>query len=140
MKKKILLPLLFLCFLVLFGFIVHLAGQPEPSASAEDARKAQCVLDYGEPECFNEKLNIPFYNAGTKTISYAEITVPTTQGADIAMVREKLEPKETGAVETTACSMVDKSRNLKVKWCCEKCYEAEMTEPSSAVRLESQAG
>ena len=134
--SKHLMPVIFILFIAAYGVFLYITNLPVgPALGLKEAEAEGCLLDYGKSECIGGKLGIPFYNAGSKTVTYTEITVPTTRGADIAKLNEHLGPKATGAAELTGCGEVDASRNLKLRWCCDKCYEAEMTEPVESVEL-----
>jgi len=133
--KSLSLPLAFITFLVVFGAILLLIAQENNSKNEtlETAVSDECILNYGKSECIDNKLSIPFYNAGKKTIISAQITIPVLNGIDTANISESLEPKKTGAVQLTECKKVDNSKPLNLKWCCEKCYETEMNIPSENI-------
>ncbi|MFH1234321.1 MAG: hypothetical protein V1493_01790 [Candidatus Diapherotrites archaeon] len=138
-KSKYLMPALFLAFVATYGIFLYITGAfGGPALPLEEAIKDGCVLEYGKNECVEGKLSIPFYNDGTKTIISAEITIPTRNGQDIAGISEQLLPQQTAGAKTTDCASVDGSRPLKLKWCCERCYETEMTNPSDSVTLKKQ--
>jgi hypothetical protein len=139
-KSKYLVPALFLAFVAIYGIFLYITGAlGQPSSLLEDAAKDGCVLEYGKSECIEGKLTVPFFNAGTKSILSAEITIPTRNGIDIAGISEQLLPQQAAQAKTTACDLVDSSRPLKLKWCCEKCYGTEMSNPSESVSFEKTA-
>lgn len=135
-NQKTLLPVLFIVFLALFGLVVFLFSPEKDNAMPlSQAERKGCLLSYGESQCIDGILSIPFYNDGNKTITSAQIIIPTKRGVDVANISEPLAPRKTGAVQLSKCSKVDKTKTLKLKWCCEKCYETEMTKPSQAITI-----
>ncbi|MEM0360150.1 MAG: hypothetical protein QXK06_02315 [Candidatus Diapherotrites archaeon] len=140
MEKKIeskwLLPAGFILFMAAYGiffYITNLANAPAENLS--EAMRNGCLLEYGESECINERLAVPFFNGGEKTIQSVQITIPTIQGTDIATINEPLEPQKAASVQLTECKKIDSSKNLKAKWCCDKCFESEMNNPSKEIKL-----
>lgn len=134
--QKILLPLSFFLFLAFFGLIVLMLNPTNDKVMPlSEAKKEGCLLDYGESQCIDGFLSTPFYNAGKKTINSTQIRIPTKNGVDIANITEPLAPNKSGVVQLSKCDIVDKTKPLKLKWCCEKCYEAEMTNPSKAITI-----
>jgi len=137
-KRMVFLPLAFILFLALFWVVMLLltsASAGEESEGSEAAVEAQCLLDYGESECIDGFLSVPFYNSGKKTISSAQITIPILNGTDVAQINEPLAPNKTGAVQLTLCEKVDSTKPLKLNWCCEKCYKTEMVNQSKTVTI-----
>ena len=133
-NQKILLPALFIAFLAVFGLLLLLLNpENDKIMPLGEAEKEGCLLSYGKSECINDILSIPFYNDGNKPIKRTQITIPTTSGMDIANISESLPPRKTGAVQLSKCNKVDKTKPLKLKWCCEKCYETKMTNPSKTI-------
>ncbi|MCX6802522.1 MAG: hypothetical protein NT067_05440 [Candidatus Diapherotrites archaeon] len=136
-ESKWLMPALFLLFVATYGIFFYITNPVNlPAADLNGAINDGCVLEYGKSECIEGKLNVPFYNSGAKIIVSAEITIPKKNGIDIASITSQLQPQNTGSVKLTDCGAIDSSRPLKLKWCCEKCYETEMNNPSDSVELE----
>ncbi|GEM_PF-1580791 len=141
-KRGALLPVAFvLAFLAvgIIGFFLGFwnYGEEESIPGAEEAEADGCVINYGRAECINGRAVIPFYNAGEKTIKSVHVYLPVSNGTDIFNVIQPLQVMEAKSLTASACSSVSDFNKIRVKWCCEKCYEAEMDSPSEQVNVKT---
>lgn len=137
-KKKIKTTLLILFAAIVVGGVLWLFNQtPAKGLSLEEAIENHCVLDYGVIECIDERLVIPFFNSGEKTITYVRIVLPVVNGEDIFHIREPLPPKQGESATLSECNRV-KDEALTLFWCCEKCYESPMNNPNQDIRIRKE--
>jgi len=135
MDKKYGLPIAFLIFVFIMGIFYYVQQQLSVAQTMAAAQKQGCMLEYGPWKCINGKIAIPFYNSGTKDVTFASITVPVKNGQNIYNVGEPLKSKGTGALITANCDEMA-SENFTLKWCCnETCFTVPMNNPNPDIFL-----
>ncbi len=139
---KAFLPAAFILAFLAVGIIgfsfgmQHSFGEGSILALSE-AKVDKCVIDYGEIECVGGRAVIPFYNAGEKEIRSVHVFVPVKNGTDIFNVIQPLSAKEAKSLTISDCSAIINSNVIRVKWCCEQCYETEMNSPNKKVTVKT---
>ncbi len=136
---KIPVPVLFVfavCFIGIAGFLLGF-NEPmqENNAGLKEAVADKCVLEYGAPECADGKIAVPFYNAGEKEIGSVRVSLPASSGIDLFNVEQPLSAKESKSLMFSECSRLGSPEEIKVKWCCTKCYETKLDSPNKQIIL-----
>jgi len=140
---KIPVPVLFVfsvCFIGIAGFLLgfHEPAQ-ENNAGFKEAVVDKCVLEYGIPECADGQIAVPFYNAGEKEISSVRVSLPVSSEIDLFNVEQPLSSKESKSLVFSECSRLGSPEEIKVKWCCTKCYETKLDNPNKQIILISKS-
>lgn len=101
----------------------------------------ECTIEYGQGECIDGSLNIPFYNPNQQDITHIRITVPPGVKTDITLpadftVNEPLYPEKTGVLTLFPCEEDVDIRAFAVEWCCGGgCYESGMSWLNDEVKI-----
>ncbi len=133
-NKRYGIPIAFL-LVILIGGIFYYIQESYILSQIFVAERENCVLEYGNWECVDGKIAIPFYNAGEKDITFTSVTIPVRNGENIYNVDEPLKSGSTGVLITANCDEIV-SENFILKWCCgDKCFVAPMDRPDSNITL-----
>ncbi len=133
--KKALLPGIALAAILALGALFFTVNNvPEQAGSFEDSVENECILVYGNQECVDGRIVIPFFNRGEKTVSRVKITLPVQGGNDLFEINFPLAPKTGKSATLSECGKAT-GKPLSLFWCCEKCYSTEMDSPSEDVSL-----
>ncbi len=127
-NERILLPVAFLLFLLLFGVYAFILNQPKDTSM--QGMQQGCFVEYGKGECIDNRLVVPFLNSGTKEIVSVKLEVPVFNGTDIFNVNQPLLPGKTGTLQLSECKNITSREKILMEYCCEKCYTAYLDNPS----------
>lgn len=87
-----------------------------------------CLIEFGKPECKNEKTEIKFYNPTNISLSNISVVAKKMGGKDIYNVTRPLETGKTEVLDLFACYSID---SMEVNWCCGNyCYRISIQEYS----------
>lgn len=133
-RGKILLIILIIAFAI--------AGTKAYWDEYVDFYDPNCLIEYGNGECINGYLRIPFYNPNQQNINHIKITVPYGIKTNVTLpadfnVNEPLQPKKTGAFTLFPCEEDVNVGTFSLEWCCSGgCYKGKMMWPSSGLSIE----
>ena len=100
------------------------------------ASEFNCMIEYGQYKCINNKTAIPFFNSNSRAITKVKITIPTKNGFDIYNVEGKLAPNNFDTVSVNGCLENSLFKTSKLMWCCSNdCFEVVMNNPSEEVKI-----
>lgn len=134
-RKEFMLPIAFLLFLLIFGIIILISDLLNTPKSTEEAKKFGCVLEYGQWQCIDGKVVIPFYNAGSENIKTVKVSIPITNGVDIYEANDLLHSNKAGTLITANCEEAF-MESANVRWCCsEKCFINDFKSPNLNISI-----
>jgi hypothetical protein len=130
-SKKILLTIVILAFII--------AGIKAYWDGYTTSYDPNCMIEYGNGECIDGYLRIPFNNPNQQNINRIKITVPYGIKTNITLpadfnVNEPLQPGKTGLLTLFSCEEDVDIRGFSIEWCCSGgCYRGNMLWPTSEV-------
>ncbi|MEM4662732.1 MAG: hypothetical protein QXM75_01795 [Candidatus Diapherotrites archaeon] len=134
-RKEFAFPIAFLLFLLIFGIIMLINDLANRPKSIEEAKKFGCVLEYGQWQCIEGKIAIPFYNPGPKDITLARVSIPVTKGLNIYEANDLLHSNEAGSLITANCEEAFMEK-ANLQWCCSgMCFISDFKSPNLNISI-----
>ncbi len=132
-KERVLLPIVFFLFLLLFGLYVFILNQPRDTSM--QGAQLGCSIEYGKSKCIENRLVVPFLNSGSKKIVSVRLEVPVLNGTDIFNISQPLLPGKTGTLQLSECNAIVNEEKILIEYCCEKCYTTHLSNPGSGFTI-----
>ncbi len=135
-KKNIRLVVLFFTVFIIMGIISLIVPKIENLREFSKAPEFNCMIEYGQYKCINDKTVIPFFNPNSRAITKVKITIPTKDGFDIYNVKGKLAPNNFDTVSVNGCLENSVFKTSELMWCCSNdCFEVVMNNSSEEVKI-----
>ena len=135
-KKENKLIVLFLSVFIIMGIFSLIVPNIENLREFSKASEFNCMIEYGQHKCINNKTAIPFFNPNSRAITKVKITIPIKDGFDIYNVKGKLVPSNFDTVSVNGCLENNVFKTSKLMWCCSNdCFEIIMNNPSEEVKI-----
>jgi len=101
----------------------------------------ECPIEFGTMGCFEHPV-VPFFNPNEVDLTGIQVLVPKANGVDIYNIDQSLKANtsEVLTLQALSCPATIKTDDLKVRWCCGKCYESLLSTPSSSFNVTQNQG
>lgn len=102
----------------------------------------ECSIEYGDGECVDGYLMIPFYNPNQQDITRIKIVVPFGIETNVTLpadynVNEPLKSGSTGVLKLIPCKGDVDIRSFSLEWCCSgECHTSRMNRISNKIEME----